>query len=89
MTHRLLTVATALLLAPWPVAHAQSNRPPTAKPDARLEKLKVEALAKVDGRAKLVQEWWIWAFPWRVGSRNRDIQIPPDSGEKRLTIERG
>ncbi len=56
MTHRLLTVATALLLAPWPVAHAQSNRPPAAKPDARLEKLKVEALAKVDGRAKLVQE---------------------------------
>ena len=56
MTHRLLTVATALLLAPWPVAHAQSNRPPAAKPDARLEQLKVEALAKVDGRAKLVQE---------------------------------
>lgn len=56
MTHRLLIIATALLLAPWPVAHAQSNRPPTAKPDARLERLKVEALAKVDGRAKLVQE---------------------------------
>ena len=47
-----LTLA-ALLSAPH-VLPAQKAAAP--KPDPRLEKLKAEALEKVDGRAKLIQE---------------------------------
>ncbi|MEW5915793.1 MAG: amidohydrolase [Gemmatimonadota bacterium] len=37
-------------------AHAQAARTAPPKPDPRLEKLKNEALSKVEGRAKMVQE---------------------------------
>ena len=44
------------LVVSVPAAGAQARPAAAPKPDPRLEKLKVEALAKVDERAKLVQE---------------------------------
>jgi aminobenzoyl-glutamate utilization protein B len=51
---RLCLVASLLVLAPQPVL-AQA-RPAAARPDPRLERLKAEALTKVEGRAKMIQE---------------------------------
>src|SRR5688572_17003606 len=56
MIRRVLIYATALFLTSLSSAGAQGSRATAAKPDPRLEKLKAEALAKVEGRAKLVQE---------------------------------
>ncbi|MGH7711055.1 MAG: peptidase dimerization domain-containing protein, partial [Gemmatimonadaceae bacterium] len=52
---RLFLTTTALFML-VSVVGAQASRTAAAKPDPRLEKLKTEALAKVEGRAKLVQE---------------------------------
>jgi aminobenzoyl-glutamate utilization protein B len=56
MLYRAFFCALALAVAPVAPAFAQANRSLASKADPRLEKLKTEALAKVDGRAKLVQE---------------------------------
>ncbi|MGH7694317.1 MAG: amidohydrolase, partial [Gemmatimonadaceae bacterium] len=54
--YRAFFCAAAIAVAPLAPAFAQANRAPATKPDPRLEKLKTEALTKVEGRAKLVQE---------------------------------
>jgi aminobenzoyl-glutamate utilization protein B len=52
-----LSLATWLVVSFSPIAGAGAqSRAPAAKPDPRLEKLKAEALTKVEGRAKMVQE---------------------------------
>jgi len=56
MTYRAFFCAAALAVAPFAAAVAQANRAAATKADPRLESLKTEALAKVQGRAKLVQE---------------------------------
>ena len=48
-------LAAALLLSTQALA-AQAKPAAAPKPDPRLEKLKAEALTKIDGRAKLIQE---------------------------------
>ena len=55
MIYRAFLCAVAIAVAPFAPVVAQANRAAT-KPDPRLETLKTEALAKVQGRAKLVQE---------------------------------
>ncbi len=49
-----LVIAMAIAITVAPSAYAQGAKP--ARPDPRLERLKAEALTKVDGRAKQVQE---------------------------------
>jgi aminobenzoyl-glutamate utilization protein B len=53
--HRLLLIAAAVSGAAN-LATAQAPRTPAGRPDPRLERLKTEVLAKVESRAKLVQE---------------------------------
>lgn len=56
MIYRAFVCSVALAIAPLAPAFAQGNRTPAPKADPRLEKLKAEALVKVEGRSKLVQE---------------------------------
>lgn len=58
MLYRTFVCAIAIAIAPCSAtsAVAQANRAAPAKADPRLEKLKSDALVKVEGRAKLVQE---------------------------------
>jgi aminobenzoyl-glutamate utilization protein B len=56
MMYRAFFCAAAIAVAPFAPAVAQANRAAATKPDPRLEKLKTEALTKVEARAKLVQE---------------------------------
>ena len=56
MMYRAFFCAVAIAAAPFAPVVAQANRAAATKPDPRLETLKTEALAKVQGRAKLVQE---------------------------------
>jgi len=50
------TIFAGVVTAGGPPAQAQGARPAPVRLDPRLERLKVEALAKVEGRAKQVQE---------------------------------
>ena len=56
MMYRAFFCAAAIAVAPFAPAVAQANRAAATKPDPRLETLKTDALVKVQGRAKLVQE---------------------------------